>query len=356
MSEKSELPSFLLEHTLWENEASPIWPASSFILHRNLNKYNFPSKLDEPGFLQTFELIKNALLNSPELSQPLLLKADETSAVDKEYLFEHFLCLGSFQNTQKGQGFALDHSGCFLALVNIEDHLVLQLVDSKGDWENAWNRLSKIETSLGNSLEYAYSPKFGYLTSNPDSCGTGLTVLVYLHLPALIHQGEIEDALIKEKQEGVIASGMQGTLDELVGDLLVLRNQYTLGIAEETILHSLHMSAMKLIVAEKTTRNRLQQENNAEMKDQISRAYGLLVHSYQLETKEALDALSLIKLGIDLGWISGINDQKINEAFFKCRRAHLTLILHANKVEPQEMLRKRAEYLHQQLQGMQLKT
>jgi len=350
------LPPYLLEHMLWEDEINPIWPATAFILHRNLAKYNFPAKLQELPMKQILEIVKNALLQTPGLSDPLFLKAEDLSPVDKEFLFEHFMCLEGFQNSAQGQGFFIDKSAKFFASINIGNHLQLQLVDSEGNWESGWNRLSQIETAIGTKLDFAYSPRFGYLTSQPSCCGTGLIVLVYLHLPALIHTGQLQEVLSKEKQEEIVAVGIEGPIDGLVGDLLVLRNNATLGLTEENILHTLHMTALKLIVAEKTTRNKLQQENNSLIKDQVSRAFGLLVHSYQLETKEALAALSLLKLGLDLGWISGTSDKKLNEIFFKCRRAHLAHLFDEKSLEQQEIPRKRAEYLHKEIQGIQLKT
>jgi len=356
MKEPTKLPKALLEHISWETETNPIWPATSFILRRNLNKFIFPAKMKEEQYHQTLDLIQKNLLSSKELEQPILLKAEEVSALDKEFLFEHFLYMEGFQNTLSGQAFVVDNTSRFLGMVNIEDHLQMQLIDCSGNWESAWNKINQIETAMSQSIEFAFSPRFGYLSSDPFLCGTGLIVLIYLHLPALIHTRQLKEILEKQKDEDVIATGMQGTLDEIVGDIIVLRNHFTLGLSEENILQSLHSMTMKLMALEKTLRSNLQQGKNAELKDHVSRAYGLLLHSYQLQTKEALDALSMMKLGLDLGWIEGITDQKLNEIFFHCRRAHLLLSLPETIADPAEIARKRTEYLHQQMQGIKLKT
>src|SRR6267154_2437621 len=99
MLEKIKLPHSLLEHTPWEKESNPIWLATSFLLHRNLSKFHFPPKMDERQFDQTLSSLKDPLLKSNLLDGPILLKAEEVSALDKEYLFEHFLCMEGFQNT-----------------------------------------------------------------------------------------------------------------------------------------------------------------------------------------------------------------------------------------------------------------
>ncbi len=354
MKENTELPAALLEHTPWENEVNPIWPASSFLLHRNLSHPFFPPKMDESAAGQALEILKEAFLKTEDLAEPTLLKANGLNALDKEFLFEHFLCQESFQNAFAAQAFIVDNSGQFLALLNMQDHLQLQLVDCQNNWEKTWNRLSSLETQIGNALSFAFSPKFGYLTSDPSLCGTGLQVFIYLHLPALIHTGQLEEALLKQKDESVLVTSMEGPIDGIVGDLIVLRNPYTLGLSEENILHDLHSNAMKWMALEKTLRAHLKQENNAEIKDRVSRAYGLLFYSYQLHAKETLNALSLIKLGLDLGWIAGITDSKLNEIFFKCRRAHLSHLFQDKIIDPQQLPRKRAEYIRQTLQGVLL--
>lgn len=356
MTEKIKLPQFLLGHTPWEKESNPIWLATSFLLHRNLAKFNFPPKMDERQLQQTLFSLKEQLLKSSMLQNPLLLKAEEVSALDKEYIFEHFLCMEGFQNTLSGQGFVVDETGSFLAELNIQNHLQMQLIDTIGSWEKVWNRLSEIETAIGTTIEFSFSPKFGYLTSNPSLCGTGLSVQAFLHLPALIHTGQLQEALTKQKEEEITATGMGGNLEELIGDIVVISNSYTIGINEETILHSIHSMVMKLMALEKTLRSHLQNENNAEIKDQVSRSFGLLLHSYQLQTKEALGALSLMKLGLYLDWIEGITDAKLNTLFFQCRRAHLLHTLNEQQMgDPQEIARKRAEFLHKNMQGVVLK-
>lgn len=356
MTEKNKLPSSLLNHTLWEEEINPIWLATAFLLHRNLAKFNFPSKMDERQSGQIVASLKEKLLKSPLLQNPIHLNASDVSTLDKEFLYEHFLCLENPQNLTSGQGFVIDDSNHFFAQLNIQNHLQIQLTDCRGSWEATWNNLSQMETEIGSAIDFAFSPKFGYLTAEPYLCGTALTVKAYLHLPALIHMGKLQETLQDHAEEGITASSMSGPLDEIIGDLIILSNTFTLGINEENIIHLVHSVAMKLMATEKLLRSHLQTEETPPIKDLVSRAFGLLLHSYQLQIKEALDALSLIKLGLHLDWIGGITDAKLNTLFFQCRRAHLLHALGALQVtDPQEISRKRAEFLHKNMQGVVLK-
>jgi protein arginine kinase len=355
MTEKSELPPSLIDHIPWEDGSNPIWPTTTFFLRRNLAKSLFPQKMSESQLIQTEDSLCKAAMGAKDLESPQCFKAETLRPVDKEFLFEHFLCSEGFQNTGRGQGFIVDASTKILAMVNIQDHLQLQFLDTKGEWEKTWNHLSNIVSSIGEKLDYAYSQKFGFMTSDPNYSGTGLTTSAFLHLPALIHSQQLEDVLAKQREEGVDAAGMQGTLEDLVGDILVVRNHYTLGLTEDDIIHSTHSTAMKLAMAEKTLRDQIRQQDNPVMKDHVSRAYGLLLHSYQLQTKEALDALSMLKFGLDLGWLIGTTHSRLNDIFFKCRRAHLLFNFKETEAGPEALLHKRAEFIHKELQGIELK-
>jgi protein arginine kinase len=93
------------------------------------------------------------------------------------------------------------------------------------------------------------------------------------------------------------------------------------------------------------------------VKDLITRSYGLLVHSYQLNTRETLAALSMIKLGIDLGWVLGLTDQEVNAIFVQVQRAHLLYLLEQpiSIEDPQAIQRQRAAFVHKRLKDVQLK-
>jgi len=107
------------------------------------------------------------------------------------------------------------------------------------------------------------------------------------------------------------------------------------------------------MVEENTARNSIKHKDNPALKDLISRAYGILFHSYQIEAVEAMNALSLMKLGLQLEWIGNTTILALNQLFFNCRRAHL-LRLFPEKISQEEVAHKRAEYIHQSLKGVTL--
>jgi protein arginine kinase len=340
----------------WNNNSNVIWLGSTLSLSRNIDKFAFPGKLTIAKLKQVISLLTRDLLQSDQLRKPKLLPAEEMSPIEKEFLVEHFISVLGFHQAQNGEAFILDQSGEFLGVINLRDHLMLQWIDTREDLEKTWERLVKLESTVSQSTNFAFSPKFGFLTSDPTRCGTGFIVNVFLHLPALIHANHLSEILEKNKDEGVEQTGLQGDPNEVIGDIVVFHNSYTLGLSEENILASLRTLATKLVAEERSLRKKLKTESEselAELKDKVSRAYAILLHSYQIESIEALQSISLLKLGFDLDWIKGTTQTILNELLFATRRAHL-LCQSGQKIQQEELPHKRAEYIHRSLHGLEL--
>ena len=345
--------ALLKKKSPWANNKNTIWLASNIALRRNIDKFRFPAKIDVDKRNQIVKLVGNELINSSDLKKPKLLKAEETDPIEKEFLVEHLLSSESFQGAHQGEGFVVDDTGAFLCSLNIKDHIHFQEIDITSKPEAAWKRLVKLETALGKKLQYAYSTQFGFLTSDPHESGTGLHVSLFLQLTALIHTGLLKKELEKLQDPQIEMPNFLGHSNPYVGDILVLTNTYTLGYNEESILAALRGWANTLLRIESEAREKIASQESAEMKDKVARAWAVLIHSYQIEPQEALNAIALVKLGCNLNWIKGIKIEQLNELFFNCRRGHL-LGQFKETPKPEDIPHKRAEFIHKSLEGTEL--
>ncbi len=353
MKDPAELASVFLDHNPWQLKSNPIWSTTIFQCKRNVARSNFPARLSSEEMNRLFQLLEQSVAKFFGKERCQVAPAEKLSPIDKEFFCEHFLCREGFQNAGLGQGVALDLQGRFFALLNIQDHLLLQWIDVEDSWDDTWNELARCEDALGKELAFAFSPEFGFLTANPRDCGTALNVSAYLHIPALRYSDAL-DSVFKTLEEVEII-GLDGSKSDFIADYIIVKNAYCLGVSEQEILRCVHLSATKIVGEERRLRAQIQKEGNTAMKDRVSRAYGLLTHSYQLSTKEALSSLSFIKLGIDLNWLGGVSDQAINHLFLLVRRAHLLKTLKQKDEESPQIQHQRAAFLHQQLKGLQLK-
>lgn len=346
---KNKFSLKLLEAHPWRDNSNPIWLATTLKLYRNVAKYLFPTKMDGARQKQLLEVLSKALCGISDLHHAAFLHGNEVSSLEKQFLFEHFLFLQALQEaSHQTEGFIVDDSGKFLAVLNLKDHLQMQVTDCQQDLENGFKQILHIESELGKMFEWSYNSRFGFLTANPRHCGTGLVARLFLHLPALLTKHALEDLIAD--LDGVEIAGMQGVMPECVGDIVVVSNRYTLGVSEDEIIRALRLAATRLITEEKKARASLIADDD--LKNRISRAYGMLLHSYQFETEETLNCLSLCKLALDMGFLAGTSHQQLNALFFDCRRAHL-LSTHDENVQD-EVAKARAKLVHEAFAGCNL--
>lgn len=349
-------PSSLFDSVPFGEKNSPFWPASAFTLRRNLSRHQFPNKQSEQSAKQVLEEITKTLMALPCLKNPTFYDFSLLEPSKRTLLFEHYFVPDGVYEERPYQGLITDESGLFLAGINLSDHLVFQLIDCKNKWHESWSLLQEIESSLCKKLDFAFSSKLGYLTSNVYLCGTGLTLRLYLHLPALLHVDQKKENTQLEKHDDCIVTQMGDDTDlgaTFLGDLIILQNKRCLGVSEDLTLQALYNFASSLIQKENESRDAIKNGNYPYMKDLVGKAYGILMHSYQMSMQDALAALSLVKLGVDLNWIQGVSDFVINKTFFQCRRGHLEL----KQKEPSsadDLLHVRAEFIRNSLKEAKL--
>lgn len=307
----------------WEKNTNSIWLATTLCLHRNIDKFHFPSHLDAQKRHLVANLLIGAIKASPSLPSITLYSGDDLTPLDRDFLSEHFLIFDAIKESQRGHFYITEEEGSLLIQINNKDHLEIHIVEISADLEKALAKLIAIECDIEKKLPFSFSNQFGYLSSDPSWCGTALLVNAYLHIPALILRGVASQSFEKQYQENLSYTSLQGNPEDLIGDLLVIRNRCSLGMTEEMTLSSIKSIVTHIISEEKALRTKIIEERDDHAVDKVSRAIGVLQHSFTIDTGESLRALSLVKFGIEIGWIKGMTVEEVNELFFDCRRAHL---------------------------------
>ena len=80
------------------------------------------------------------------------------------------------------------------------------------------------------------------------------------------------------------------------------------------------------------------------------RAFGILRHAKTMSSGEALDLLSAVRLGVDLGLMNGLDRKAVNELFLFSQPAHLQK-LEGKALSAKERDTKRAELIRARLGG-----
>ena len=315
-------------------------------LARNLAGFKFILKTEEER-AKLEEKIKNSLFSLGYGLKFLRLKdmddLTKMSLVEKNLISPEF----ALDETQKGSIVINDEENICI-MINEEDHLRIQVFSSGLDLENALNLAIEIDEKLSNLLGYAVSKKYGYLTTYPNNCGTGLKASVMLHLPALLKTGNMGPIIDTISRFEVNIRGIYGENSRLIGDMFQLSNKKTLGITEKEIIENIQVIAQKMIEQERKARKFLAKDDIA-LEDKVYRSYGILSNCRKISSEETRELLSYIKIGTDLGIIPEMDDSKVQKLYLYTKPANMQKRL-GKQYDGIEREIKRAEVIKQILE------
>lgn len=224
-------------------------------------------------------------------------------------------------------------------MVNEEDQLRLQCLRPGLQIAEAFSQINAVDDQLGGCnnpaefadptlLQYAFSPRFGFLTACPTNVGTGMRVSVMLHLPALRITGEMEKVRRATKDMNLAVRGYYGEGSEAAGDLYQISNQTTLGKPEAVIMHELEHEILPQVIGyERKARQLLLDKRRRLLEDTVFRALGALRHARLLTPEEALTMLSNVRMGVLVGLIDDVQVDTVNQLILLTQPAHLQRML-----------------------------
>ncbi len=292
-------------------------------LARNLRSRPFPGWAKKAERSSILELVRPRVEELPEMQDSFSESLQDLSALDRQVLVERHLI--SREHAAKGVGSAvvINRRQTLSIMINEEDHLRMQSIRSGLQLKQAFKLVDKIDSALESKLEFAYDPRLGYLTACPTNVGTGMRASAMLHLPGLVLSELINQVIQAVSKIGLAVRGLYGEGTEAMGNLFQISNQTTLGEREDDIINRLSKVIETIIEKEHDARQVLLQKKPNTLSDQIGRAYGVLTYAHAMASKEALNLLSIIKLGVDLGAFPEERRFSIDELFIETQPAHL---------------------------------
>jgi protein arginine kinase len=124
-------------------------------------------------------------------------------------------------------------------------------------------------------------------------------------------------------QLGMAVRGLFGEGSDASGSIFQISNQTTLGESEEGIIKRLGSVLNSIIEHELNARQKLLEADANKIFDKIGRAFGILQNGHVLSSSEAMNLLSLIRLGVDLGVFPDTNRCVIDRLLIEAQPGHL---------------------------------
>ncbi|MFH1394731.1 MAG: protein arginine kinase [Candidatus Omnitrophota bacterium] len=346
-----KLDDFLYKKSEWLKAVGPrsnVAMSTRARVARNVAGHLYFSRANNDQREKTLQLLVKAVKKTKMLKNSLYMPVNDLSKLDRNFLVERHLMSHEHMVDTAHKGLIVEENEMISLMLNEEDHLRIQVIQSGFSIMETWRILDEIDTELAKYVPFDYSDKFGYLTSCPTNTGTGLRASVMFHLPVLSMTGQIENVFNAISKLGLTMRGFYGEDSEAAGDFFQISNQVALGHSEMDVLDNLERILNKIIIREETTRKELLLKKKEEISDRIFRSYGTLKSARIITSSETIKLLSSIRLGIDLGLIKDITVGEVNEVLLYMQPAHLQKI-NGREISPYERDVKRADLIREKL-------
>jgi protein arginine kinase len=344
-----------------EGNAGDVVMSSRVRLARNLASTPFVNKASRAQRQEVLEACKSAIIGANLSDRLAWLDLHDTPPLERTLLVErHLISQQHARGKQSsGAGGAEEPRAVAVSIpderasimVNEEDHLRLQVIRCGLDLTRALADIDAIDDKLESALDFAFSPRFGYLTACPTNVGTGIRLSVMMHLPALRLTGNIDKVKRAAADMSLAVRGFYGEGSEAAGDLYQISNQTTLGKTEQVLLHELDQQIMPQVIEyERAARKVMLTKRRADLEDQVFRALGALTHARLMTTEEAMQHLSMTRLGVLAGVITHIDQVNVNKLMLLIQPAHIQKVA-GRELDQDQRRAARAEMLRTRLGG-----
>lgn len=320
---ESLLNSDNAELTQSTKKGSPVVLSTRVRLARNLVGTPFPERASSAQRSDVMTRCAEQIADLPQMKHGAFYDVADLSNLEKQVLVERHLISRELCEAESGSGIFINKDQTCSVMINEEDHLRIQFLKTGFNLRSVWKQIDRFDTSLEGGLDIAFSHEFGYLTACPTNLGTALRASVMMHLPGLVISDHMDKVIRAVNQLGITVRGLFGEGSDATGHVFQISNQQTLGESEEEIMSCLGNVFKTIIDHEINARFKYLEENRARLLDQVGRAFGVLQNAHVLNSNEAMNLLSLMRLAVDFGMLPEANRSDVDRLFIECQPGHV---------------------------------
>ena len=293
---------------------SDIVLTSRIRMARNLKDLPFPCLAADEHREKVLNRVDQVIESKKELfGDYILVDLSKLTPLERQLCVEKHIISPQLVKEAKNSRVLLKEDESVSIMINEEDHIRIQSLLPGLQLENVWKQAEDIDNALEEHLDYAFCDELGYLTTCPTNVGTGMRASLMMHLPGLAMTKQINRILSALYQVGMAVRGLYGEGTEVVGNILQLSNQITLGQNEREIIRNLNGVVKQLLEQEEGARQVLLNECREKLADRAGRAYGILSNARVMSSQEAMQLLSDFRLGVDLGLLGNVDRRVLNQ-------------------------------------------
>ena len=295
---------------------------------RNLKGCRFPAMLGKEEAESVYQTIVPVFQNiSPAAAEFHPIRLDTLDGIAKK-IFEERNILPVNLEPHFGMGVVVRDDGILSATVNIKDHIRLSAFYAGFEIEKCFVLAKTAINKLGESLEFSAVQDFGYLSSDIMNIGSGMKCSVLCSLPGHSWTNRIQkkiEALTKQNFD-IHAYYAQNGKRQL-GYLYLISTKSAAGSTDELQLKTM-MAAIDLLINEECElREALLNTQLWRIQDEVIKALSTAKNAYLLDAKDTIDLIFKIKLGINLGLVTGLSYEACTALLYQIQTAHIAFLL-----------------------------
>jgi len=327
-----------------EKATNQVFLASRIELRRNLSDILFPEKASlqdkERVIQEVFWVVDDFFTEAGKKVNLYLLS--EVSSQEANFLKKKGLITPA--DVQAGEALILDEPEEMAFELNRGDHLTLRITKGGFQSEAVAHLALLLDAYLGKKLRFAYSKKYGYLTSSLNEVGTGMRLILLGCFPALVNADRVE-SLLNLGRDGKI----QIRKVELYGpaNIFLLYNRSPLSLSQDEIIIAVENAAQEAERLELNAREYLLKKDGLKLEDKIWKSYATLEYSRLLSFRDALYNISIVRMayGLEMGMERKIPVRISSQIFFGSDPDILGVITGQKCQEPDDLRAVRAEWV-----------
>ncbi len=205
-----------------------------------------------------------------------------------------------------------NRTGELFIAANGENHVTILSQSAGLSPDRAYEKARLYEQAFCEKAAVAFDKEFGYLTARPAEAGTALTVSCVLHLPSLSVCGQIGTVRSKTEKQALKLRGIFGE-SENSADCLYRLSTLDARLSEKELLGKLTVAALAILRREKELCRSLYIGGGIDFKDNLCRAYGVLLYAEKLTHTEFRKLWSEVLCGVECGLFPRVGVDTLTE-------------------------------------------
>lgn len=330
----------------WYNEnalTSDVVLSSRVRLARNLAIYPFPESSRKEDWEKVQSQVFNTFKYLDNSDNYHFIETQNLDSLGREVLFEKGLI-----DKPTGSALITTPNGSVYCNINSKDHVRLSMIKAGLSCSKIFSECNKLDKELQRDLQFAANYDFGFLTSSIFDVGSGLKASIRFHLPSTSFSGEIKNIITMVKQHGFSIRDVYGSgdiFDSSLGAYYEISTTQAFNGCELDQIADISALAKYIIDIERKIRATSADNNKTAIRNIIIRSYALAKFSLLINLREAIDIISSLKWGYDLGYIRGVNEADFLSLLYRIQNGHINFLLHTGTFTFDDDIQNKADYL-----------